>query len=123
MVGKLELLDDLERGKIDRCRGPQVRRRVEERARKYESWARPRQPLAVPEPAAIAPTFYDKPHNLASCLELLMNIRSRQDRSAKPVTMLLLLAGADSTRLVVSHNFKSEATKACWFGLPSVGLS
>src|SRR5882672_8783339 len=30
----------------------------------------------------IAPTFYDKPHDMASCLELLMNIRSRQDRSA-----------------------------------------
>jgi hypothetical protein len=52
MVGKLELLDDLERGKIDRCRGPQVRQRVEERARKYEGWARPLQPLALPEPAA-----------------------------------------------------------------------
>jgi hypothetical protein len=52
MVGKLELLDDLERGKIDRCRGPQVRQRVEERARKYEGRARPQQPLAVPEPAA-----------------------------------------------------------------------
>jgi hypothetical protein len=63
------------------------------------------------------------PHDMASCLELLMNIRSRQDRSAELVTMLLLLAGADSTRLVISHNFKSEATKACWFGLPSVGLS
>lgn len=37
--------------------------------------------------------------------------------------LLLLLAGADSTRLIVSHNFKSEATKVCWFGLPSVGLS
>ena len=52
MVGKLELLDGLERGKIDRSRGPQVRQGVEERARKYEGWARPQQPLAVPEPAA-----------------------------------------------------------------------
>jgi hypothetical protein len=51
MVGKLELLDDLEQGKIDRRRGPHVRQRAEERARKYEGWARPQQPLAVPEPA------------------------------------------------------------------------
>ncbi len=47
MVGKLELLDDVERGKIDRSRGPQVRQGVEERARIYEGWARPQQPLAV----------------------------------------------------------------------------
>jgi hypothetical protein len=40
-VGKLELLDDLEQGKIDRRRGPQVRQRAEERAGKYEGWARP----------------------------------------------------------------------------------
>ena len=44
-VGKLELLDDLERGKIDRRRGPDVRQRAEERARKYEGWARPQEPL------------------------------------------------------------------------------
>lgn len=43
-VGKLELLDDLERGKIDRRRGPDVRQRAEERARKYEGWARPQEP-------------------------------------------------------------------------------
>jgi hypothetical protein len=51
MVGRLELLDDLEQGKIDRRRGLRVRQRAEERARKYEGWARPQQPLAVPEPA------------------------------------------------------------------------
>jgi hypothetical protein len=51
MVGKLELLDDLEQGKIDRRRSPHVRQRAEERARKYERWAQPQQPLAVPEPA------------------------------------------------------------------------
>jgi hypothetical protein len=44
-VGKLELLDDLEQGKIDRRRGPLVRARAEERARKYEGWARPQEPL------------------------------------------------------------------------------
>jgi hypothetical protein len=52
MVGKLELLDDLEEGKIDRRRGPQVRQRAEERARKYEEWARPQEPLRAPECAA-----------------------------------------------------------------------
>jgi hypothetical protein len=45
MVGKLELLDDLEQGKIDKRRGPEARRRAEERARKYEGWARPQEPL------------------------------------------------------------------------------
>jgi hypothetical protein len=45
MVGKLELLDDLEQGKIDRRRGPDVRQRAEERAKKYEGWARPQEPL------------------------------------------------------------------------------
>jgi hypothetical protein len=30
-------------------------------------------------PRQSAPTFYDKPHDMASCLELQMNIRSRQD--------------------------------------------
>ena len=52
MVGKSELLDDLEQGKIDRRRGPHVRQRAEERARKYEGWARPQEPLALPERAA-----------------------------------------------------------------------
>ena len=47
MVGKLELLDDLEQGMIDRRRGPHVRQRAEERARKYEGWARPLEPLAM----------------------------------------------------------------------------
>jgi hypothetical protein len=52
MVGKMELLDRLERGKIDRrCRGPHARQRAEERARKYEGWARPLEPLAAPERA------------------------------------------------------------------------
>ena len=44
-VGKARLLDDLEQGKIDRRRGPHVRQRAEERAKKYESWARPQEPL------------------------------------------------------------------------------
>ncbi|SDJ91684.1 hypothetical protein SAMN05216338_107318 [Bradyrhizobium sp. Rc2d] len=50
-VGKLELLDDLEQGRIDRRRGPDVRQRAEERARKYEGWARPQEPprKAVPD--------------------------------------------------------------------------
>jgi hypothetical protein len=51
-VGKARLLDDLEQGKIDRRRGPHVRQRAEERAKKYESWARPQQPLKVPDRAA-----------------------------------------------------------------------
>lgn len=46
-VGQFELLDDLEQGKIDRRRGPEVRLRAEERARKYEGWARPQEPLSV----------------------------------------------------------------------------
>ena len=50
-VGKARLLDDLEQGKIDRRRGPHVRQRAEVRAKKYESWARPQQPL-VPDRAA-----------------------------------------------------------------------
>lgn len=45
MVGKMELLDDLEHGKIDRRGGADVRQRAEERARKYEGWARPQEPL------------------------------------------------------------------------------
>jgi hypothetical protein len=52
MIGRLELLDDLEQGKIDRRRGPHVRQRAEERARKYAGWARPQQPLMVPDRAA-----------------------------------------------------------------------
>lgn len=51
LVGKLELLDDLEQGKIDRRRGPDVRNRAEERARKYEGWARPQEPPNVAERA------------------------------------------------------------------------
>jgi hypothetical protein len=51
MVGKSELLDDLEQGKIDRHRGPHVRQRAEERARKYEGWARPQEPLKALERA------------------------------------------------------------------------
>ncbi|QHP69816.1 hypothetical protein EI171_22470 [Bradyrhizobium sp. LCT2] len=52
LVGKFELLDDLEQGKIDRRRGPDVRNRAEERAQKYEGWARPQKPLKVVEPTA-----------------------------------------------------------------------
>jgi hypothetical protein len=52
MVGKLELLDDLEQGKIDRRRGPDARQRAEARARKYKGWARPQEPLVTPERAA-----------------------------------------------------------------------
>jgi hypothetical protein len=44
-VGKARLLDDLEQGKIDRRRGLHVRQRAKERARKYEGWARPQEPL------------------------------------------------------------------------------
>jgi hypothetical protein len=55
-VGKARLLDDLEQGKIDRRRGPHVRQRAEERAKKYESWARPQQPLKVPDRADLPAT-------------------------------------------------------------------
>ncbi|MGY4318994.1 hypothetical protein [Bradyrhizobium sp. JR3.5] len=48
MVGKLELLDDLEQGKLDRRRGPHARQRAENRAQKYEGWARPQEPPAMP---------------------------------------------------------------------------
>ncbi|WMT71901.1 hypothetical protein [Bradyrhizobium sp. Ash2021] len=51
MVGKSELIDDLEQGKIDKRRGPLVRQRAEERARKYEGWARPQEPLKLAERA------------------------------------------------------------------------
>ena len=51
-ASKLELLDDLEQGKIDRRRGPDARQRAEARASKYEGWARPQEPLVTPERAA-----------------------------------------------------------------------
>jgi hypothetical protein len=44
-VSKSRLLDDLEQGRIDRRRGPLVRARAEERAKKYRAWARPQEPL------------------------------------------------------------------------------
>ena len=41
-----KLLDDLEQGILDRDRrGTDERRRTEERAKKYEGWARPQEPL------------------------------------------------------------------------------
>ncbi|MCK1544527.1 hypothetical protein IVA87_32000 [Bradyrhizobium sp. 147] len=40
------MLDDLEEGTLDRRRrGPGERARAEERAKKYEDWARPQEPL------------------------------------------------------------------------------
>jgi hypothetical protein len=45
LVGKGRLLDDIENGKLDSRRGIDARRRAEERARKYEGWARPQGPL------------------------------------------------------------------------------
>jgi hypothetical protein len=45
LVGKARLLDDIEKGKLDSRRGIDARRRAEERARKYEGWARPQGPL------------------------------------------------------------------------------
>src|ERR1700738_4335634 len=45
LVGKARLLDDIEIGKLDGRRGVDARRRAEERARKYEGWARPQGPL------------------------------------------------------------------------------
>jgi hypothetical protein len=62
-VGKAPLLDDLEQGKIDRRRGPHVRQRAEERARKYEEWARPQELLKSPERAA--PDGSEAPSNAA----------------------------------------------------------
>jgi hypothetical protein len=50
-VSKARLLDDLEQGKIDRRRGPDVRRRAEECAKKYEGWARSQKPLLQAVPA------------------------------------------------------------------------
>jgi hypothetical protein len=41
LVGKARLLGDIENGKLDSRRGVDARRRAEERARKYEGWARP----------------------------------------------------------------------------------
>jgi hypothetical protein len=52
LCGKERLIDDLEQGKIDRRRGPHVRQRAEERAQKYAGWARPQEPLKVPERVA-----------------------------------------------------------------------
>lgn len=51
LVGKARLLDDIEHGKLDGRRGKDARRRAEERARKYEGWARPQPPLSLPERA------------------------------------------------------------------------
>jgi hypothetical protein len=45
LVGKERLLDDIENGKLDSRRGLDARRRADERARKYEGWARPQGPL------------------------------------------------------------------------------
>jgi len=91
-------------------------------ARAADKRTRPPHEMHHRPPLPTAPTFYDKPHDIASCLELLMNIRS--DRIDRRSQLRAITSGwCDSTRLVVSHNFKSEATKACWFGLPSVGLS
>jgi hypothetical protein len=45
LVGKGRLLDDIENGKLDSRRGIDARRRADERARKYEGWARPQGPL------------------------------------------------------------------------------
>jgi len=45
LVGKARLLDDIERGKLDGRRGKGARLRAEERAKKYQAWARPQKPL------------------------------------------------------------------------------
>jgi hypothetical protein len=46
LVSVPRLLDDLEQGTLDRRRcGPAERARAEARARKYEGWARPQEPL------------------------------------------------------------------------------
>jgi hypothetical protein len=45
LVGKTRLLDLIERGKLDGRRGREARLRAEERAAKYEGWARPQAPL------------------------------------------------------------------------------
>ena len=54
LVGKARLLDDIEIGKLDSRRGVDARRRAEERARKYEGWARPQGPLKRPAPGSNA---------------------------------------------------------------------
>jgi hypothetical protein len=48
-VGRERLLDDIEQGKIDRRRGRDARLWAEQRAKKYEGWARPQAPLKVPD--------------------------------------------------------------------------
>jgi hypothetical protein len=53
----------LEQGRIDKRRGPQMRRRAEERARKYEGWAKPLEPLAAPERST--PDGYESPSDVA----------------------------------------------------------
>jgi X-X-X-Leu-X-X-Gly heptad repeat protein len=63
MVGKLELLGDLEQGRIDRRRGSHVRQHAEERAKKYEGWARPQEPLAMA--AHAAPDRFEAPSSAA----------------------------------------------------------
>jgi hypothetical protein len=50
LVGKARLLDDLEGGKLDRRGGLDARRRAEERAKKYEGWARPQEALVRARP-------------------------------------------------------------------------
>jgi hypothetical protein len=52
LVGKVRLLDDIENGKLDSRRGIDARRRAEERARKYEGWARPQVPLKRSAPGS-----------------------------------------------------------------------
>ncbi|MGV7216424.1 hypothetical protein [Bradyrhizobium sp. UFLA05-112] len=45
-VSKARLLDDFERGRINnKRRGPHERRLAEDRAKKYEGWARTQEPL------------------------------------------------------------------------------
>lgn len=51
-VGRERLLDDIEQGKIDRRRGREARLRAEQRAKKYESWARPQALLKVSDRTA-----------------------------------------------------------------------
>ena len=54
LVGKARLLDDIENGKLDSRRGMDARRRADERARKYEGWARPQGPLKRAAPGSSA---------------------------------------------------------------------
>jgi hypothetical protein len=52
LISVPRLLDDLEAGTLDRRRrGPEARRAAEARAKKYEGWARPQEPLVTPERA------------------------------------------------------------------------